>query len=82
MSRWAHNPEVAGSNPAPRYQEVQVSGLIAGTAVGPLDRSLAVRWRDETTNRGRRRWRLAQISILCGGPAGLCPSRATNGPSD
>ena len=34
VRRGAHNPEVAGSNP-PRYQEVQVRGLIATEAFGP-----------------------------------------------
>jgi hypothetical protein len=28
--RWAHNPEVAGSNPAPATRLLQVRGLIAG----------------------------------------------------
>src|SRR5258708_19871329 len=27
---WAHNPEVAGSNPAPATRKYQVRGLIAG----------------------------------------------------
>src|ERR1019366_6110 len=30
VARWAHNPEVAGSNPAPATRKLQVRGLIAG----------------------------------------------------
>ena len=47
VARWAHNPEVAGSNPAPATRKLQVRGLIARTAVGPLDHLLAIRWRDK-----------------------------------
>jgi hypothetical protein len=31
----------------PRYQEVQVRGLIAGAAVGPIKASQIVCWRDQ-----------------------------------
>ena len=43
VARWAHNPEVAGSNPAPATKEVQVRGLIAREAVRPFDDPLAGR---------------------------------------
>jgi hypothetical protein len=42
---YSHNPEVAGSNPAPATKEVQVRGLIAGRRSGLFDRlSVARPW--------------------------------------
>ena len=62
----SHNPEVAGSNPAPATSEVQVRGLIARTAVGPSACLLAVRWRDGTPEHGTLRGGLAWIGIAVG----------------
>ena len=66
MSLCPHNPEVVGSNPTPATRRVQVRGLIARMAVGPLDRLLAVRWQDGTPKHGRRRGEAAWNGIAAG----------------
>ena len=68
----AHNPEVAGSNPAPRYQEVQVRGVIAREAIGPFDRLSAVRPRDLASEHGTSRSGQAVIGIAAQGSARRC----------
>jgi len=50
-----HNPEVAGSNPAPATTKLQVRGLIAGRRSGFLDRLSAVRPWDLAQERGTGR---------------------------
>src|ERR1700728_2053371 len=37
VARWAHNPEVAGSNPAPATKLVQVRGPVAGDGSRAFD---------------------------------------------
>src|SRR5674536_117399 len=43
VARWAHNPEVAGSNPAPATRKAQVRSLSSAAGGGASDR-LAADW--------------------------------------
>jgi len=46
--RSAHNPEVAGSNPAPATEEVQVKGLIPASRSRVLDHLPSICHQDST----------------------------------
>jgi hypothetical protein len=48
---WAHNPEVAGSNPAPATRKQQVRGLIARDG-GQALIFVAARWQQDPASRG------------------------------
>ena len=64
VARWAHNPEVAGSNPAPATRKLQVRGLIAGDGgraswsfVGDSLAGRDLRARQPAVERGMKRHR-------------------------
>jgi hypothetical protein len=63
--RMSHNPEVAGSNPAPATK-VQVRGLTASVAVRPFGCLSAVRPWDLALGRGMLRGGSAEIGIAGG----------------
>src|SRR5580700_9118601 len=54
VARWAHNPEVAGSNPAPATRKLQVRGLIAGNGGRALI-FVAAGWQHDRQGRQRSR---------------------------
>jgi hypothetical protein len=71
VARWAHNPEVAGSNPAPATKLVQVRGSVAGDGGRALIFLSAVCPRDRATRCGRRRASLV-LSGMGDGPSLAC----------